>query len=455
MPFDSPAAGVAGVCASTGQTQSRKAAMGRRFMIQSLLSPWPLIPSRMSAVSMEITVRVKLSVMMFLEYFVWGAWYVTMGTWLGSLAFSGEQIGLTYGTTALAAMISPFFVGMIADRFFATQRLLAALHALGGLAILYASTRTTFWPLYAAVLVHTLFYMPTLALTNSISFRQMQDPGREFPVVRSLGTIGWIVAGLLVGSMGVEATSTPLQLAAGGSFVLAVFCLLLPHTPPQKTGRVRARDVLGLDALALLKDRSFAVFVLGSFLVCIPLQFYYAFANPFLNEIGVTNAAGKMTLGQMSEIVFMLLMPWFFRRLGVRNMLLVGMAAWVARYVLFAYGDNATLVWMLYGGILLHGICYDFFFVTGQIYVDQKAPANVRAAAQGFITFVTYGVGMLIGSWLSGRVVDAYVTTTSGVIDGHDWQRIWLVPAAGAFAVLLLFALFFRLNGKPEASRTG
>ena len=393
--------------------------------------------------------------MMFLEYFVWGAWYVTMGTWLGSLAFSGEQIGLTYGTTALAAMISPFFVGMIADRFFATQRLLAALHALGGLAILYASTRTTFWPLYAAVLVHTLFYMPTLALTNSISFRQMQDPGREFPVVRALGTIGWIVAGLLVGSMGVEATSTPLQLAAGGSFVLAVFCLLLPHTPPQKTGRVRARDVLGLDALALLKDRSFAVFVLGSFLVCIPLQFYYAFANPFLNEIGVTNAAGKMTLGQMSEIVFMLLMPWFFRRLGVRNMLLVGMAAWVARYVLFAYGDNATLVWMLYGGILLHGICYDFFFVTGQIYVDQKAPANVRAAAQGFITFVTYGVGMLIGSWLSGRVVDAYVTTTSGVIDGHDWQRIWLVPAAGAFAVLLLFALFFRLNGKPEASRTG
>ena len=393
--------------------------------------------------------------MMFLEYFVWGAWYVTMGTWLGSLAFSGEQIGLTYGTTALAAMISPFFVGMIADRFFATQRLLAALHALGGLAIFYASTRTTFWPLYTAVLVHTLFYMPTLALTNSLSFRQMQDPGREFPVVRALGTIGWIVAGLLVGSMGVEATSTPLQLAAGGSFVLAVFCLVLPHTPPQKTGRVRARDVLGLDALALLKDRSFAVFVLGSFLVCIPLQFYYAFANPFLNEIGVTNAAGKMTLGQMSEIVFMLLMPWFFRRLGVRHMLLVGMAAWVTRYVLFAYGDNATLVWMLYGGILLHGICYDFFFVTGQIYVDQKAPANVRAAAQGFITFVTYGVGMLIGSWLSGRVVDAYVTITSGVIDGHDWQRIWLVPAAGAAAVLLLFALFFRLNDTQEASRTG
>src|SRR5919106_4128839 len=389
---------------------------------------------------MPTTVRLKLSVMMFLEYFIWGAWYVTMGTWLGTLGFSGEQIGLTYGTTALAAMISPFFVGMIADRFFATQRLLAVLHVLGGSALFYASTQTTFWPLYIAVLVHTLFYMPTLALTNSISFRQMRDPGREFPPVRVLGTIGWIIAGLVVGTLGVEATGRPMQLAAAGSIVMAFFCLLLPHTPPQTTGRVRARDVLGLDALQLMKDRSFAVFVIGSFLVCIPLQFYYAFANPFLNALGVTNAAGKMTLGQMSEMAFMLLMPWFFSRLGVKYMLLVGMAAWVARYVLFAYGNNEAMVWMLYGGILLHGICYDFFFVTGQIYVDQKAPPSVRAAAQGFITFVTYGVGMLIGSWLSGRVVDAYALPGGA----HDWHSIWLVPAAGAAAVLVLFALFFR-----------
>jgi len=402
---------------------------------------------------MPTDVRLKLSTMMFLEYFVWGAWYVTLGTWLGSVGFSGEQIGLTYGTTALAAMISPFFVGMIADRFFATQRLLAALHALGGLAILYAATRTTFWPLYTAILVHTLCYMPTLALTNSLSFRQMRDPGREFPPVRVLGTIGWIVAGLVVGTLGVEATSRPLQLAAAGSFVLAAFCLVLPHTPPQKTGRVSVRDVLGLDALALLKDRSFAVFVLGSFLVCIPLQFYYAFANPFLNELGVTNAAGKMTLGQMSEIVFMLLMPWFFRRLGVKKLLLVGMAAWVTRYALFAHGNNAELVWMLYVGILLHGICYDFFFVTGQIYVDQKAPGNVRAAAQGFITFVTYGVGMLIGSWVSGLVVDAFAIRSGGAIVGHDWLHIWLVPAFGAAAVLALFAVFFRSNHTQESTR--
>jgi nucleoside transporter len=397
---------------------------------------------------MPSTVRLKLSVMMFLEYFVWGAWYVTLGTWLSSLGFSGEQIGLTYGTTALAAMISPFFVGMIADRFFATERLLAVLHLLGGVLLFYASTRTTFGPLYTAVLIHTLFYMPTLALTNSLAFRQMTDPGHEFPPIRVLGTIGWIVAGLVVGTLGVEATGRPLQLAAAGSVVLAAFSLVLPHTPPHRTGQVSFRDVLGLDALQLMKDRSFAVFVLGSFLVCIPLQFYYAFANPFLNAIGVTNAAGKMTMGQMSEIVFMLLMPWFFRRLGVKQLLLIGMAAWVARYILFAYGNNQELVWMLYLGILLHGICYDFFFVTGQIYVDKKAPPTVRAAAQGFITFVTYGVGMLIGSWLSGRVVDAYVV--AGDV-GHDWQSIWLVPAAMAAAVLVLFALFFRNDASTEA----
>ena len=399
---------------------------------------------------MPTTVRFKLSVMMFREYFGWGAWYGTMGTWGGALGFSGEQIGLTYGTTALAAMISPFFVGMIADRFFATQRLLAVLHLLGAAALFYASTRSTFAPLYGAVLVHTLFYMPTLALTNSLSFRQMKDPGREFPPVRVLGTIGWIVAGLVVGTMGIEATGRPMQLAAAGAAVLAVYCLVLPHTPPQTTGRVRISDVLGLDALQLMKDRSFAVFVIGSFLVCIPLQFYYAFANPFLNAIGVSNAAGKMTMGQMSELVFMLLMPWFFKRLGVKQMLLVGMAAWVARYILFAYGDNQALVWMLYLGILLHGICYDFFFVTGQIYVDQKAPSTVRAAAQGFITFVTYGVGMLIGSWLSGRIVDAYVVAGE---PGHDWRSIWLAPAMMAGAVLVLFALFFKSDDRAEVAR--
>jgi len=385
---------------------------------------------------------------MFLQYFVWGAWSVTLGTWLGqTLGFSGEQIGLAAGTTALAAMISPFFVGMVADRFLATERILAGLHVAGGLVLFYASTMDRFGPFYGVLLVYALCYMPTLALSNSLSFRQMQDPSREFPPIRVLGTIGWIVAGLIIGTLAVEATAVPMRIAGAASVVLGLFCLALPHTPPTRSARATLSDVLGLEALKLLRQRSFAIFVLGSFLVCIPLQFYYAFANPFLNEIGVANAAGKMTLGQMSEIGFMLVMPWFFRRLGVKYMLLVGMVAWTSRYVLFAYGNNEALVWMLYGGILLHGICYDFFFVTGQIYVDQKAPKDLRAAAQGLIAFVTLGAGMFLGSWASGRVVDAYA-----VDGGHAWDRIWLVPAAGAAGVLLLFALLFREEPRQDAA---
>ena len=393
---------------------------------------------------MTQSTRLKLSTMMFLQYFVWGAWSVTMGTWLSAtLHFSGEQVGLAYGTTALAAIISPFFVGMIADRFFATERLLAALHLIGGVFLFYASMQTSFAPLYAVLLAYTLCYMPTLALSNSLSFHQMQDPAKEFPGIRVLGTIGWIVAGLAIGAMKIEASALPMRIAAAGSVVLGLYSLLLPHTPPKRTqGRVSWRDVLGLDALKLLRDSSFAVFVLGSFLICIPLQFYYTFTNPFLNELNVSNAAGKMTFGQMSEIFFMLVMPWFFRRLGVKTMMLVGMAAWAARYALFAAGNNASLVWMLYAGILLHGICYDFFFVTGQIYVDRRAPNDLRAAAQGFIAFVTLGVGMLIGSWLSGRVVDHFASP--GAVLPHRWDSIWLVPAAGAAAVLLLFAVLFK-----------
>jgi nucleoside transporter len=386
---------------------------------------------------------------MFLQYFVWGAWSVTLGTWLGqTLEFSGEQIGLAAGTTALAAMISPFFVGMVADRFLATERILAGLHVAGGLILFYASTMDRFGPFYGVLLAYALCYMPTLALSNSLSFRQMRDPSREFPPIRVLGTIGWIVAGLIVGTLAVEATGVPMQIAGAASLVLGLFCLALPHTPPARGARrATLSDVLGLDALKLLRERSFAIFVLGSFLVCIPLQFYYAFANPFLDEIGVANAAGKMTLGQMSEIGFLLVMPWFFRRLGVKYMLLVGMVAWTSRYVLFAYGDNASAVWMLYGGILLHGICYDFFFVAGQIYVDQKAPSDLRAAAQGLIAFVTLGAGMFLGSWASGRVVDAFA-----VDGGHAWDRIWLVPAAGAAGVLLLFALLFREEPRQDAA---
>jgi nucleoside transporter len=380
--------------------------------------------------------------MMFLQYFIWGAWYVTVGTWLGTtLQFDGTQIGQAYGTTALAAMISPFFVGMVADRFFATEKVLAVLHLTGGVAMYFASMQTTFGAFYPLLLIHTLCYMPTLALTNAISFHNMADPGREFPAVRVLGTIGWIVVGFILGRLHIEATATPLRIAAAASLLMAAYCLFLPHTPPKSKGqKVTAREVLGLDALALLRDRSFAIFILGSFLLCIPLQFYYAFTNLYLNEIGMAEPAAKMTLGQMSEIGFMLLMPVLLVRLGIKGMMLSGMAAWTLRYLLFGWGDAGSLVWMLYLGILLHGICYDFFFVTGQIYVDQQADLRIRGAAQGFIAFVTLGVGMYIGAWASGEVVAAYALPGGG----HDWKSIWMVPAAGAAVVLILFAVFFR-----------
>jgi len=429
-------------------------------------------------------VRSRLSVMMFLQYFVWGAWWVTLGTYLltaqddaGNRRFTDAFVGDAYGTSAIAALIAPFFVGMIADRFFSTERLLCVLHLAGAAILYYLSTVVSPQQFYVVLIVYFLTYMPTLSLTNSLSFHHLDDPARQFPGVRVLGTIGWIVAGLIVGSLfiaqekfgfrferpfglpftlrfgeqlgaeaKIEPTTIPMLIAAGAQVVLGLYCLALPHTPPnRRAGAPSVGDILGFDALALMKQWSFLVFVVGSFLVCIPLQFYYTFTNPFLNEIGVENAAAKQTYGQMSEIIFMLLMPLFFARLGVKWMLLVGMAAWAVRYVLFAYGNATNGMWMLYLGILLHGICYDFFFVTGQIYVDNKAPTHVRAAAQGLIAFVTLGLGLFVGSIVSGRVVDHFATPGQAV--GHNWHSIWLVPAAMAGIVMILFALLFHEHG--------
>lgn len=389
-----------------------------------------------------MSVRSRLWIMMFLQYFIWGAWYVTLSTYLlSTLKFSGAEVGLAYGSTAIAAMISPFFVGMIADRFFASEKILAVLHVLGGIVLYWVSTLGTFKTFYPAVILYALLYMPTLAITNSLSFHHMRDPAKEFPQVRVLGTIGWIVAGLLVGWLGIEALATPMRIAATASIVMGLFCLALPHTPPKNTAPVRVRDVLGLDALGLMKDRAFAVFMIGSFLICIPLQFYYSFANGFLNEIGFTHAASKMTLGQFFEIGFILILPWCLTRFGVKRILLVGMAAWATRYLFFSLGNTGNLVWLLYLGIVLHGVCYDFFFVTGQIYVDQQADVRIRAAAQGFLAFVTLGVGLFIGGIVSGRVVDAYALPGGA---GHNWHGMWLVPSAGALLILVVFAFLFR-----------
>jgi nucleoside transporter len=395
--------------------------------------------------SLSASVRARLSAMMFLQFFVWGAWWVTMGTYLlQGLEFSGTETARAYSTIAWGAIVAPFVVGMVADRFFPAQKVLGVLH-LSGAALLYAvSTVTEPTAFFWVLLLYALCYNPTLALVNAISFNQMASPEKQFPAVRVFGTLGWITAGWIVGLLAIEREAGPLRLAAVASALLGAYAFFLPHTPPKSLGReVKVRDVLGLDALELVRDRSFAVFVLGSLLICIPLAFYYNFTNAFLNEVGVVNAAGKMTLGQMSEVFFMLVMPFFFVRLGVKRMLLVAMAAWAGRYLLFAFGDAGELVLMYYLGILLHGICYDFFFVTGQIYVDKTAPKRVQASAQGFITLVTYGVGMLIGTWISGPVVDLYARAGTDPVT-HDWTAIWLWPAAMSAVVIVLFALFFR-----------
>jgi nucleoside transporter len=388
----------------------------------------------------------RLSVMMFLEFFIWGAWFVTMGTYLtGPLGFSDAENALAYATQSWGAIIAPFVIGLIADRYVNAERLLGAIHLVGAVLMYRIAKTSEFATFYPYLLLYMILYMPTLALVNAISFRQLDDPARRFGLIRFWGTLGWIVAGLLI-SFGFNWDSQADQLrntftmAAAASLALGVFSFTLPATPPKKgdTGG-GLREALGLDALALLRDRNFLVFFAASILICIPLAFYYQHANQFLTEVRVANAAGIQTIGQMSELVFMLLVPFFLKRFGMKMTLLIGMLAWAARYVLFAYGNAGELVFMLILGIALHGMCYDFFFVSGQVFTDSKAGPRYKSAAQGLITLATYGVGMLIGFWVAGQLTAAFA-----IEGGHDWRSIWIYPAAFAAGVAVLFGLLFK-----------
>ena len=400
---------------------------------------------------MKSTTRFQLSLMMFLEFFIWGGWFVTLGTFLGAnLQADGGKIGQVFSTQSWGAIIAPFIIGLIADRFFNAEKILGVLHILGaGLMYLMYSAEdvSVFYP-YA--LGYMILYMPTLALVNSVSFNQMKDPEKEFSVIRVFGTVGWIVAGLLISyafhwDSQENVTNGLLKntflLSGIAALALGLFSFTLPKTPPVKsTGeKVSLNQILGLDALKLLKDKNFLIFFIASILICIPLAFYYQNTNPFLANIGMENPTGKMTIGQASEVLFLLALPIFFSKFGFKRTILVGMLAWALRYLLFAFGNAGELSFMLITGIALHGICYDFFFVSGQIYTNSKAGEKYKSAAQGLITLATYGVGMLIGFKVAGIITDAYKTES-----GYDYKMIWLIPSAIAAAVMLLFAVSFK-----------
>ncbi|AOE61197.1 nucleoside permease [Pseudomonas corrugata] len=395
------------------------------------------------------TMNARLSVMMFLQFFIWGGWFVTLGTFLSStLGASGGQIGMAFSTQSWGAIIAPFVIGLIADRYFNAERILAVLHLLGAVLLYQLYAAQDFSDFYPFVLAYMVVYMPTLALVNSVAFRQMRDPALEFSRVRVWGTIGWIVAGVVISF--VFAWDSREAIAAGGlrntflmaaiaSLALGIYSFTLPATAPLKAQAGGGmKQLLGLDALGLLKDRSYLVFFIASILICIPLAFYYQNANPFLAETGMTNPTAKMAIGQVSEVLFMLLLPLFILRFGIKLALLVGMLAWALRYLLFAYGNNGDLAFMLFTGIALHGICYDFFFVSGQIYTDAKAPEHLRSSAQGLITLATYGLGMLIGFRVAGQVTDHFAEA-----GGHDWTSIWLFPAGFALLVFVCFLVAF------------
>lgn len=407
--------------------------------------------------SLQKSMVPRLSVMMFLQFFIWGAWYTSVAVYMTELGM-GTLTHWPYTVNPIAAIVAPFFLGLIADRYFATEKVLGILHILGGLILFVTPEAGNSPTLFVLLLLaYNLCYMPTLGLANSLAFHHISDQENQFPVIRVFGTIGWIVAGLSV-SYGIgsfingiaEKTPFPLYAAATASLLLGLYSFSLPHTPPKGAGeKVSIRSIAGLDAFKALGSKSFYVFLLCSFLISIPLAAYYNYTQIYLGVSGFTNIAGTQTLGQMSEVIFMLLMPLFFAKLGVKRMLLVAMFAWVLRYALFALGAPESIHWMIIGGIVLHGICYDFFFVTGQIYVDKKSNEKIRGQAQGFLVLVTYGVGMLIGAQIAGAVYNSFLGGQA-TLEAGQWQQFWWIPAGFAVLVFLIFGWLF--NDKVDTT---
>ena len=405
---------------------------------------------------MQTQLKLQLSAFMFLQYFIWGSWYVTMGAYLSALKFDGQEIGAAYGALAIGSMISPFFVGLIADRYFASEKILGVLGILGGAIICLIPEAETFGSFYPLLILYCLSFAPTLALGNSLSLHHLRDAKKDFPRVKMLSAVGWIAGGVTVSLLNAEKTADQFYLAGGISILFGLFSFTLPHTPPKKVGSdVSIGEILGLDALALLQKRSFAVFIGCMFLICIPLYFYFVNMSIFLGELNWPQAAARMTLAQVSDVVFLFLLPIMLLRFGYKWTITIGILAWVLRYFLLAGSVSADVepqTVMIFAAILVHGVCYDFLFIAGQLYVNDESTERMRGAAQGFIAFILWGVGAFVGTMLAGVVMDSHTLETPIGKIKHDWAGIWMQPAIGALAVLGVFLLFFREPSKVEST---
>jgi nucleoside transporter len=405
---------------------------------------------------MQTQLKIKLAGFMFLQYFIWGAWYVSMGTYLANtLKFEGGQIGAAYGAFAIGAMISPFFVGLIADRFFSSEKLLAVLGILGGLLLFMLPQFTTFSSFYPALITYCALYVPTLALGNSLSLHHLADAKTDFPRIKTLSAVGWIAGGVTLSLLKGEQSAIQFYLAGAISIVFGLFSLALPHTPPKKTGaNVSLGEILGLDALALLKKPSFAIFIVCMFLICIPLYFYFVMMGIYLTELNWTALAAKMSLAQVSDVIFLFLLPVFLKKLGYKKTIFIGILAWAARYFALSGSVNtaSTATVLIFTAILLHGVCYDFLFIAGQLYVDDESNERIRGAAQGFIAFILWGVGAFVGTLLAGKTLAAHTLATPQGTIAHNWEAIWKLPAWGAVAVLVVFLLFFKEPAKTKVA---